>query len=71
MLPSIQFQQQPVCVGKVLFVPTIFNGTPAFRFAGSEHQGQITVIKEGSKYQINDGKYTYPIQQQHILGKVK
>ena len=42
-----------------------------FRFAGSEHQGQITVIKEGSKYQINDGKYTYPIQQQHILGKVK
>tara|TARA_R110000787_G_scaffold97376_2_gene200979 strand:+ start:290 stop:457 length:168 start_codon:yes stop_codon:yes gene_type:complete len=42
-----------------------------FRFAGSEHQGQITVIEESSRYQINDGKYTYPIQQQHILGKVK
>jgi hypothetical protein len=42
-----------------------------FRFAGSEHQGKITIIEEGTKYQINDGRYTYPIQQQHIVGKVK
>ena len=42
-----------------------------FRFAGSEHQGQITEIEEGTKFQINDGTFNYPVHKQYILGKVK
>ena len=51
-----------------------------FKFIGRTETGVITSIKKGVqvdisphkiRFDINDGKYTYPVGLENIIGKIK